>query len=143
YKYDVVLLDYPDLLANPNETGNEAQDGGRLYEDLRKMAQMNDILLWTASQLNRTSYGQEIKKAEGAIEGSHRKMNTCEFVCTLNRTEAEYEQGYMRFFIDKNRNKDNFTGDTIFLKYIVATTELKDENEVEHRHHLDLLDIGS
>lgn len=138
--YDVVVLDYPDLLLNPQETGNEAKDGGRLFEELRKMAQDLDVVLWTATQLNRSASGQEVKTM-ASVEGSFRKLNTCEFVCTLNRTSKEYDEGFLRLHIDKNRNKEGFMGDTLYLKYDLASTLLRDETEQEHIHHKTL--VGS
>lgn len=137
--YDVVVLDYPDLLLNPQETGNEAKDGGRLFEELRKMAQDLDVVLWTATQLNRSSNGQEIKTM-ASVEGSYRKLNTCEFVCTLNRTEQEYDNGYLRLHIDKNRNKEGFLGDTLYFKYEVGTTLIRDETDAERAKHKTLID---
>lgn len=141
-KYDVVIIDYPDLLLNPHATDNESQDGGRLFEDLRRFAQANEVLLWTASQLNRTTYSQQNLKTAEAIEGSKRKLNTCEFVCTLNRTHEEYENGFIRFYIDKNRNRDSFMGDTLYFKYNPATIELTDETSLEYQQHQDLLNSG-
>ena len=137
--YDVVVLDYPDLLLNPQETGNEAKDGGRLFEELRKMAQDLNVVLWTATQLNRSSNGQEIKTM-ASVEGSYRKLNTCEFVCTLNRTEQEYDNGYLRLHIDKNRNKEGFLGDTLYFKYEVGTTLIRDETDSERAKHKTLID---
>lgn len=137
-KYDVVVLDYPDLLLNPSETGNEAKDGGRIFEELRKMAQDLDVVLWTATQLNRSANGQEIKTM-ASVEGSYRKLNTCEFVCTLNRTPEEYDEGFLRLHIDKNRNKEGFLGDTLYLKYVTSSGVIRDETDVEHERHLDLI----
>lgn len=140
-KFDVVIVDYPDLLANPQETGNESKDGGRLFEDLRKLAQENNVLMWTATQLNRTAKGEEIKSLY-SIEGSFRKANTCEFVCILNSTKAEDEKGYTRLHIDKNRNATEFRGENIYLKFNFSTLVLRDETELELNEHLSLLDEG-
>ena len=111
-------------------------------QDLRRFAQANEVLLWTASQLNRTTYSQQNLKTAEAIEGSKRKLNTCEFVCTLNRTHEEYENGFIRFYIDKNRNRDSFMGDTLYFKYNPATIELTDETSLEYQQHQDLLNSG-
>lgn len=140
-KFDVVIVDYPDIMANPLETGNESKDGGRLYEDLRKLAQDNDVLMWTATQLNRTAKGEDIKSLY-SVEGSFRKANTCEFVCILNITQAERDKGFMRLHIDKNRNAHQFRGDNIYFKYNYSTLVLRDETELEHAEHLSLIDEG-
>lgn len=140
-KLDVVTLDYPDLLLNPNETGNEAEDGGKIYQQLRKMAQDNDVLLWTATQLNRMS-GQQETMTLDSVEGSYRKINTVEFAATLNRTDAEYQNGFLRLHIDKLRNRNEFTGDTLYFKFDFKTMRLTDETDEEQQEHQSLLGNG-
>lgn len=141
---DVVILDYPDLMRNPHSSGggNESDAGGKLYEDLRATAQEYDFVLWTLSQLNRTSYGQDIKKAD-AIEGSKRKMNAVELVFTLNQTPEEFSNGFIRAYLDKVRNNSGVAYDKmVYFKVDPATMTIRDETPEEYHQHRALLDNG-
>ena len=137
-KADVVIIDYPDLLRNPQETDNISFDGGRLFQKLKDLAQSLNVVMWTATQLNRTSSGQDVMDLT-AIEGSYQKINILDFACTLNRTKEEYEEGYMRLHLDKIRNRDNFTGDTLFFKFDRLSTRITQETSEEKRRHMDIL----
>ncbi|AZF89214.1 DNA helicase [Bacillus phage vB_BthM-Goe5] len=100
---DIVIIDYPELLRNPNATGNEAEDGGRLFEEVRRIAQDYNVLMWTASQLNRSAYNAVTRTSEH-MEGSIRKKNATELVLVVNQTPEEYEAGFVRLYADKVRN---------------------------------------
>ncbi|AGY47367.1 DNA helicase [Bacillus phage Grass] len=100
---DVVIIDYPELLRNPHATGNEADDGGKLFEEMRRIGQDYRVLMWTAAQMNRSNYNAAIKTSEH-MEGSHRKKNAAELVVTVNQTEEEFNAGFTRLYIDKLRN---------------------------------------
>ncbi|MBT9670547.1 AAA family ATPase [Secundilactobacillus kimchicus] len=139
-KFDVLLIDYPDLMLNTERTGNEAEDGSMIFQQLRTLAQSNNVLLWTATQLNRSSSFADIMTMDN-VEGSFRKINTVEFAITLNRNEEEYEQGFMRYHIDKNRNRE-FTGDTLFVKFDSRTLRISDETEQEIAQHEQLISGG-
>lgn len=100
---DVVIIDYPDLLRNPNATGNESEDGGKLAEEMRRIGQDYNVVMWTASQLNRSAYSARIKTAEH-MEGSLRKKNAAELILVVNQWKEEYEAGFLRLYADKVRN---------------------------------------
>lgn len=138
---DVVVLDYPDLMRNPFSSGekSEADAGGRLYEELRATAQEYNFVLWTLSQLNRTGYGQDVKKAD-AIEGSKRKLNAVELAFTINQEPEEFENGYIRVWVDKLRNNSGVSFDKmLYFKVDVPTMTIRDETQEEHMEHLELL----
>ena len=137
-KIDVVVMDYPDLLANPSATGDESRDGGILYEDLRKMADQRDVVLWTASQLGRKASDEE-RKSLNSIQGSFRKKDAVEFAAVINHTDLEREHGFMRLTVDKLRNNDGHAVDTLYFKYNPETMRLSDESEAEMTEHKDLL----
>lgn len=139
---DVVILDYPDLMKNPHVRGenSESDAGGRLYEDLRATAQEYDFVLWTLSQLNRTGYGQEIKKAD-AIEGSKRKLNAVELAMTINQTPEEFKEGFLRLWVDKLRNNSGVSFDRmLYFKVVVETMTIRDETSEEREEHFEVLE---
>nr|USL84324.1 DnaB-like helicase [Enterococcus phage Sw5] len=138
---DVVIIDYPDLMKNPHASGSngESDAGGKLYEDIRAIAQEYDFVCWTLSQLNRASYGQDIKNA-GAIEGSKRKMNAVELIFTLNQTSEEFSNGYLRAYVDKLRNNSGIAYDKmLYFKVLPETMTIRDETPEERAEHEALL----
>jgi hypothetical protein len=135
---DVVVVDYPDLLKNPNSTDNEAKDGGALMEDMRSIAQKHNVAMWTASQMNRSAMSAEIRNV-GHVEGGFRKWNSCELVMSINQTPEEYQQGFIRGFLDKVRNKDSEFIEMLGFKVIgekMRIRDYKDNEEAEHNRIL-------
>ncbi|AMQ66624.1 helicase DnaB-like [Bacillus phage Shbh1] len=141
-RLDVVVIDYPELLRNPHATGNEADDGGKLFEEMRRIAQEYNVVMWTASQMNRTAYNAVIRTAEH-MEGSHRKKNAAELVLTINQTPEEYEAGFLRLYADKVRNPPDGAYDKMLgFKVVGSAMTLRDydENGVEMRQHQAILE---
>lgn len=134
---DVVFIDYPELMKNPylDRGESESAAGGRMFEDLRAISQDYDFVCWTLSQLNRTGYGQDIKTAE-SIEGSKRKLNAVELAFTLNQTDEEFKNGFLRFYLDKVRNNSGVAYDKMqYIKVEPSTMTIRDETAEERRQH--------
>lgn len=138
---DVVIIDYPELLRNPEATGNEADDGGKLFEEMRRIAQDYNVVMWTAAQMNRTAYSAVIRTSEH-MEGSHRKKNTAEIVLTVNQTPEEYAAGFVRLFADKLRNPPEGPYDKMIgFKVVGSAQTVRDyRNEEEKREHIAVLE---
>lgn len=140
-KLDVVVLDYADLMRVFNKSDNEAVQGEELFQNLSKLAQEEDVVLITGTQLNRTANSQELMTLE-SIEGSYRKINITAFAGTLNGNKEERDHGYMRVYLDKIRNRFT-TEDTLLLKFNKGTMLLSDETEAEKVEHLSLINQDS
>lgn len=133
---DIILVDYPDLLEFDN-TANEAAAGGRIYEEMRAIAQENNAVMWVASQFNRTSGYTEVKTAY-EIEGSFRKLNSCEFFGSINTTPDEFDAGYSRIYVDKSRNGGT-KGKLIPMKVDRVTQLVRGESAGEALEHSNIL----
>lgn len=140
---DVVIIDYPELLRNPDATGNEAEDGGKLFEEMRRIAQDYNVVMWTASQMNRTAYSALIRTAEH-MEGSHRKKNAAELVLTVNQTPEEYNAGFIRLYADKVRNPPEGAYDKMLgFKVVGSQMLIRDyKTEQEKREHTMVLEAA-
>lgn len=138
---DVVVIDYPELLRNPQATGNEADDGGKLFEEMRRIAQDYNVVMWTAAQMNRTAYSAQIRTSEH-MEGSHRKKNAAELVLTVNQTPEEYNAGFVRLYADKVRNPpEGPYNRMIGLKVVGSAMTVRDyRNEKEQSEHARALE---
>lgn len=133
---DVIIVDYPDLLSYDTRNG-ESEAGGKLYEELRAIGQDNNVVMWVASQLNRTA-GAEGIKTETSLEGSFRKTNSLETLLVVNSSSAEYEAGFTRMYVAKSRNGGN-TGEMIHLKVEPYTKVVRGETPEEASEHANLL----
>lgn len=140
---DVVIIDYPELLRNPKATGDVAEDGGRLFEEIRRIAQDYNVVMWAAAQMNRTAYSAQIRTSEH-MEGSHRKKNACELVLTVNQTKEEYDAGYIRLYADKVRNPPEGPYDKMIgLKVVGSAQTVRDyRTEQEQREHEAVLEAA-
>lgn len=140
-KYDVIILDYADILKK-SDTGNESIEGERIFQNLVSLAKRKDVLLWTATQLNRMSKQTDVKTLD-SIEGSYRKLNVCAFAMTLNQTKEEFEHGYIRFYIDKIRDRykqENVLIDNcLYFKIDLDTLKITNETKAERAEHEGLL----
>lgn len=140
---DVVIIDYPELLRNPNATGNEAEDGGKLFEEMRRIGQDYNVVMWTAAQMNRTAYTAVVRTSEH-MEGSHRKKNAAELVLTVNQTPEEYNAGFTRLYADKVRNPPEGPYDKMLgFKVVGSAQTVRDfRSEQEQREHIAVLEAA-
>ena len=137
---DVVIIDYPELLRNPHATGNEAEDGGRLFEEMRRIAQDYNVVMWTAAQMNRTAYSAAIRTSEH-MEGSLRKKNAAELVLTVNQTPEEFNAGFIRLYADKVRNPPEGAFNRMLgFKIIGSAQTIRDyKDDKERKEHEAIL----
>lgn len=133
-KIEVIILDYADLLKKQSYSDNEAQAGELLFQDLVKLAQETNTLIFTGTQLNRGSGLAEVKTMDN-IEGSYRKKNTIAFGATLNVTPEERKKGYIRLYLDKVRNNYGFEDDFLYLRYDKRSMRLHAESPQEQADH--------
>lgn len=138
---DVVLIDYPELLRNPKATGNEAVDSGKLFEEMRRIAQDFNVVMWTASQMNRSAYSALVKTAEH-IEGGLRKKNAVEILLVVNQHQEEFNAGFLRLYADKLRNPPEGHFDRMIgMKVVGAAQRVRDyESEEERKEHMAILE---
>lgn len=138
-KYDVVFIDYPDLLLSTYHSDSEAETGGLLAQDVRRVAKQLDVVMWTATQLNRGAKESMVMSMNN-IEGSFRKINTVEFAMTANQTSEEFQKGYIRYHLDKIRNRlDGYTADTLYLKFGGEALRLQEESDQERIEHYGIV----
>lgn len=136
YDIDVIFIDYPDLLKY-DVGSSESMAGGLVFEEMRAIGQDYNAIMWTASQLNRSSSQNEIKTGD-SLEGSFRKKNAAEFLGVINVTKDEYESGYGRIFVDKSRNLAN-ANSLVKFKVDKLTGLVRGETEREMLDHEALL----
>lgn len=138
-RIDVVIIDYPKLMRNPYEKyTSESESGGKLFEDIRRLSQQYNFVCWTLAQTNRNAYGSDVITSEH-VEGSRKVINAVEVALVLNQKDIEFQNGFIRLYLDKVRNSSNTGEKFVHLKVIPSKMRIKDETEEEKREHLSLL----
>lgn len=138
---DVIFLDYPDLMLNPHDGQvNEYRGMGMLYEDLRKIAGQYNLIMWVASQANRSAGYEEVVDSSRTIEGSKQKLNTVEVALSINQTDEEFQAGFIRLHVDKVRNpKDGAYSKMLYFKVNTKAVSFEDESPSDFEAHQQVL----
>ena len=103
-KIDLLIVDYADLLRplTTNKNSNSYSEGGAVYEELRGVAGILQIPVWTASQANRGAAQNDIIEGDDISE-SYKKLMTGDFVASMARTTENKNTNTARIHIIKNR----------------------------------------
>jgi hypothetical protein len=100
--FDMIVVDYADILRD-TRNGKEVRHAlGNIYEDLRGLAGEFDIPIWTASQANRSALDEDVIEAQKVSE-SYQKIMTADFVVSLSRKVEDKIGNTGRFHVIKNR----------------------------------------
>lgn len=138
-RIDVVIIDYPHLMRNPYARNySESDAGGKLFEEIRRLAQQYQFVCWTLAQTNRTAYGAEVITSEH-VEGSRKILNAVEVALAVNQKDEEFKNGYLRLYLDKIRNSSNTGERFVHLKVEPSKMRVRDETPEEEAEHKQLL----
>lgn len=107
---DLILLDEPDLMKiNPS---NKRAEIGRIYVDLRGLANEYNLAMVPVSQINRTGVNATWIDSKFLAE-DFSKFFTSDNLISYNQTDMEYEKNLARLFVVKGRNDRK--GDKILI----------------------------
>jgi len=116
-KFDLVVVDYADIMA-PNFRYNDPIENSKsVYVDLRAIAFEEDVAMLTATQTNREGYKSTVAKAEHVAEDFN-KVRTVDLMISINVTDEERSKGEARLYFAASRNQES--GFTIFIKQDLA-----------------------
>jgi replicative DNA helicase len=100
--FNMVVVDYADILKDTGFAKEVRHALGNIYEDLRGLAGEFGIPVWTASQANRSALDEDVIEAQKVAE-SYQKIMTADFVVSLSRKVEDKIGNTGRFHIIKNR----------------------------------------
>ena len=126
-KIDFVMVDYLDLVmpvsvkVNPNDQFIKDKYSA---EELRNLAIELNVLLVTASQLNRSAV-EEIEFDHSHIAGGISKINTADFVFGIFTSRAMRERGKYQMQCMKSRSSQG-VGNKVDLDYDIETMRISD-----------------
>jgi len=100
---EILIVDYLELLRPNRQIDAEYMAQERIAQELRGLAMEHNLLVWTATQTNRS--GKKVATITDAELGdSYGKIRPADWAISLNQTEEEYEKGRMRVYVVKARD---------------------------------------
>lgn len=115
--FDLVVVDYADIMAPDFRTDNVIENSKTIYVDLRAIASEFNVAMLTATQTNREGYKATVAKAEHVAEDFN-KVRTVDLMISINKTEEEASRNEARLYFAASRNQES--GFTIFIKQDLA-----------------------
>jgi replicative DNA helicase len=103
-KYDLVVVDYADLMAPERFTDDSIENSKSVYVGLRALSQIEDVALLTATQTNREGSKAAVAKMEHIAEDFN-KVRIADIVISINKTEEERACGECRLYFAASRNQ--------------------------------------
>lgn len=130
FKPDILIVDYLELLRPNRAIDAEYQAQERIAQELRGLAMEQNLLVWTATQTNRT--GRKVSTITDAELGdSYGKIRPADWAISLNQTEEEYDKGRMRVYVVKARDSKQHYRIHASVNYTTLTMEEDAEAALE------------
>jgi len=126
-KVDCILVDYLDLMMPKSKRISPADlfiKDKYVSEELRNLATENNLLMCTASQLNRASV-EEIEFDHSHIAGGLSKVQTADNVFGIFTSRAMKERGRYQIQFMKTRSSSG-VGQKIDLEFDIDTLRIRD-----------------
>lgn len=111
--FDLVVVDYADIMAPDFRTDNVIENSKEIYIGLRALAFEFDCAMLTATQSNREGIKATVVKAEHVAEDFN-KIRTADLVISINATDEERANGEERLYFAASRNQES--GFTVRVK---------------------------
>jgi replicative DNA helicase len=104
--YDLIVVDYADLMAPEIRNQDRRNDFEDIYKDLRAFAQVYNVAMLTATQTNREGAKSALAKATDVSEDFN-KIRLADLVLSINVTQEEREMGQARLYFAASRNQES------------------------------------
>lgn len=101
--YDLVIVDYADLMAPERITDNSIENSKSVYVNLRGLAMTENIAILTATQTNREGAKAAVAKMEHIAEDFN-KVRIADVVISINKTDEERSANQARLYFAAVRN---------------------------------------
>ncbi|MCL2874801.1 MAG: DNA helicase [Betaproteobacteria bacterium] len=115
--FDLVVVDYADIMAPNHRYNDPIENSKSIYVDLRAIAFDYNVAMLTATQTNRTGYTATVAKAEHVAEDFN-KVRTVDLMISINRTDEEAMRDEARLYFAASRNQES--GFTIVVRQNLA-----------------------
>ena len=102
--FDMVVVDYADIMAPNHRSDNAIENSKSIYVDLRALAQVENVVMLSAMQTNREGAKATTSRMEHAAEDFN-KIRIPDLVISINRTDEERSRNEARLFFAASRNQ--------------------------------------
>lgn len=116
-QFDMVVVDYADIMAPDHRVNDSIENSKSIYLALRAIATEENIAMLTATQTNREGFKSTVVKAEHVADDFN-KVRTVDIMISINVTDEERAAGEARLYFAASRNQEG--GFTIFIKQELA-----------------------
>lgn len=116
-EFDLVVVDYADIMAPNFRYSDVIENSKSVYVDLRAIAFEFNCAVLTATQTNRAGFTAAVAKAEHVAEDFN-KVRTVDLMISINKTDEEAARGEARLYFAASRNQES--GFTIVIKQNLA-----------------------
>lgn len=142
---DIVFIDYGDQMAPNKQYGQEWKNEKQVFDEIKSMADIENVPIWTATQGNRGGLEKEILDVDN-IGGAYGKVAPSNIMLSLTRSRKEKENNTGKLYVVKNKdNRDSVIFDmfTELDRGIIEITksnstkpEVNEEFEATSKQHL-------
>lgn len=102
--FDLVIVDYADLMAPDRVTDNTIENSKSVYVNLRGLAMMEGFALLTATQTNRSGATKAVATMTDVADDFN-KIRIADIVISINKSEDEAKSNQARLFFAACRNQ--------------------------------------
>jgi replicative DNA helicase len=102
--FDLVIVDYADLMVPQRITDNAQENSKQVYVELRGQAMTEGYALLTATQTNRAGASKAVATMTDIAEDFN-KVRIADIVISINATEEERRAGEARLYFAASRNQ--------------------------------------
>lgn len=102
-KYDLVIVDYADLMSPERHVDDAIENSKSVYVALRGLAMQEHIALLTATQTNREGAKSAVAKMEH-VSSDINKVRIADALISINKTEEEAANNEARLYFAAMRN---------------------------------------
>jgi replicative DNA helicase len=111
--FDLVVVDYADLMSPNMRTSDTIDNSKQIYVGLRAIAQMENVALLSATQTNREGFQQAVQRMEHVSDDIN-KARIVDLLISINAMEDEKARQEARLYFAASRNQED--GVTIRVK---------------------------
>jgi replicative DNA helicase len=104
-KFDLVIVDYADIMCPERHTDSAIENSKSIYVDLRGIAIREDCAVLTATQANRVGASANVIKMDHVADDFN-KVRIADLMISINRTDEERASGRARLFFAASRNQE-------------------------------------
>lgn len=116
-KFDLIVVDYADIMAPNHRTNDPIENSKSIVLDLRAIAYEENAAALTATQTNRLGFTATVAKMDHVADDIN-KVRTADIVISINITDEERAAGEARLYFAASRNQES--GFTVFIKQNIA-----------------------